>query len=444
MVEGDFRSISCTSAPGICSATRSAGRPLSQAGISTPMAAMCAGVEPQQAPTRSMPSCVQRGGVRGHARRRGVVLEVVADHVRQAGVRLRDEQQAPGCGPRPSRPRWPPSLRGRGRSSRRPRRRRPPPAGHGAPGRTPIIVRRLVSKLIVAMTGRSGATVRAAATAASTSARSLMVSISTRSIPPATSAASCSAKYRLAPRRRHGAQRRQQLAGRTEVAGHEQPVRVGDRAGDAGRGPLTSARGPRARASPAAAGCRRRCWSSGSRARLGVRLVGRADRVRALDVPQLAGAAVLEAGSCSSVPIAPSSSTGGPRPAAPRVGSSAQPVEVAGSGRPATPPRAGRDPVQPSAGAPSPAVHALRSHRRGSRRCRCRRAASRPRRSPPGTAWRAAPSRSSPPAPRPSRGARAIGSPGTPSRAGEPEGPSRCLGGIVSTDARHRSPVRRG
>ena len=61
-------------------------------------------------------------------------------------------------------------------------------------GRTPIIVRRLVSKLSVATIGRSGTTSRAAAIAASASARSLIVSIRTRSMPPSRSPASCSAK----------------------------------------------------------------------------------------------------------------------------------------------------------------------------------------------------------------------------------------------------------
>ena len=65
-------------------------------------------------------------------------------------------------------------------------------------GRTPIIVRRLVSKLRLAMTGTSGTTSRAASTAAATSPRSLIVSTRTMSMPPSRRPASCSVKSALA------------------------------------------------------------------------------------------------------------------------------------------------------------------------------------------------------------------------------------------------------
>ena len=57
---------------------------------------------------------------------------------------------------------------------------------------TPIIVQPAVSKLMVTATGRSHAR-RAARTAASTSSSALIVSIHSRSTPPASSAAACSA-----------------------------------------------------------------------------------------------------------------------------------------------------------------------------------------------------------------------------------------------------------
>ena len=56
----------------------------------------------------------------------------------------------------------------------------------------PIIVRPAVSKLIITATGRSHAA-RAPRTAASASARSLIVSIHSRSAPPRASPSACSA-----------------------------------------------------------------------------------------------------------------------------------------------------------------------------------------------------------------------------------------------------------
>ena len=64
-------------------------------------------------------------------------------------------------------------------------------------GLTPIMVRRLVSKLKVATIGMPGATSCAAATAAATSPRSLIVSIKMASQPPATRPFICSAKSSL-------------------------------------------------------------------------------------------------------------------------------------------------------------------------------------------------------------------------------------------------------
>ena len=65
-------------------------------------------------------------------------------------------------------------------------------------GFTPIIVRKLVSNDIVAIIGMPGATSLAASTAASTSARSLIVSIRIASTPPATKPLICSANNSFA------------------------------------------------------------------------------------------------------------------------------------------------------------------------------------------------------------------------------------------------------
>ena len=59
-------------------------------------------------------------------------------------------------------------------------------------GLTPIIVRKFVSNDIVAIIGNPGATAFAASTAASTSAKSLIVSIRIASTPPATKPLICS------------------------------------------------------------------------------------------------------------------------------------------------------------------------------------------------------------------------------------------------------------
>ena len=66
-----------------------------------------------------------------------------------------------------------------------------------AAGFTPIMVRKLVSKLNVTITGNSGATSCAAFTAASTSPKSDIVSIRIASTPPATSPRICSANNSL-------------------------------------------------------------------------------------------------------------------------------------------------------------------------------------------------------------------------------------------------------
>ncbi|OIQ69294.1 hypothetical protein GALL_491090 [mine drainage metagenome] len=66
-------------------------------------------------------------------------------------------------------------------------------------GFVPIMVRRFVSKLKVATIGRVGAISLAASTAASTSARSLMVSMRIASAPPATSPRICSENISFAP-----------------------------------------------------------------------------------------------------------------------------------------------------------------------------------------------------------------------------------------------------
>ena len=156
--------------------------------------------------------------------------------------------------------------------------------------------------------------------------------------------------------------------------------------------------GRRGRACPAAGGCRRRCWSSAA-ARPASAYAACAARTasRVLEVPELAGCAVLEAAVLEQrAHAAVEQHRTGRRPAAPRAGSSAQPVEVAGDpvGRPLRV-ELGGDPVEhlgrravrrgPRGSGPSP---------RGSRRRRCPRAASRPRRSPPGSARPARPSRS--------------------------------------------------
>ena len=65
-------------------------------------------------------------------------------------------------------------------------------------GFTPIIVRKFVSNDIVAIIGKPGATSFAASTAASTSAKSLIVSIRIASTPPATKPFICSANNSFA------------------------------------------------------------------------------------------------------------------------------------------------------------------------------------------------------------------------------------------------------
>ncbi len=120
----------------------------------------------------------------------------------------------------------------------------------------------------------------------------------------------------------HGAERRQQLAGRAEVAGDQQPVLVGHRPGDPRGAPVDlGERGPRGRACPAAAGCRRRCWWSGSARRPRRRPRGPRGRASGFSRFQSSpGAPSSSPRSCSSVPMPPSSSTGrtGPSSAARR------------------------------------------------------------------------------------------------------------------------------
>ena len=274
------------------------------------------------------------------------------------------------------------------------------------------------------MTGRSGATSRAAASAASASPRSLSVSTSTRSIPPSTSAAICSANSAWASSARQGPERRQQLAGRTEVAGDEQPALVGHRPGEPGPRSRFDLGQPVAEAvhvqpRPGAA---EGVGGQHPRPRVGVRRVRRPDRVGVLEVPELTGGAVLEA---AVLQQGAHPAVEQHRPTRAQQGGEpvhvAQPVEVAVDPlgrplrvqlrrRPGRAPRPAYPPPRSTASGPSPG---------GSRRPRCRRAASPPRRSPPGTAARARPSPSRRrPAPPPSREARATGSPGTPSTSG--------------------------
>ena len=104
-----------------------------------------------------------------------------------------------------------------------------------AAGLTPIIECRLVSKLSVAITGRSGTTACAAATAACASARSLIVSMRTTSIPPSRSPTQLLLEDRLGTVGVEGAERHQQLAGGAEAAGDEGAVLGGHLAARAGR-----------------------------------------------------------------------------------------------------------------------------------------------------------------------------------------------------------------
>ena len=153
-----------------------------------------------------------------------------------------------------------------------------------------------MSKLSVATIGRSGTTSRAAATAASTSARSLIVSISTRSMPPSRSPASCSAKIAWASAASIVPSGAISSPVGPEVAGHERAVLVGHLAGEPGAG-LVELVDPVAEAVHVEprAGAAEGVGGEDAGTGLGVRPVRVADDVGPLDVPQLTGAAVVEA-----------------------------------------------------------------------------------------------------------------------------------------------------
>ena len=185
----------------------------------------------------------------------------------------------------PARPRWawrpPPSLATQPRSRPpRPRwsatllpqlapiaaRLSPPSRSASSVPVTPIMVRPAVSKLMVAVTGRSHAE-RAPRTAASSSSRSLMVSTHSTSAPPAARPSACSAKGGLARGCRHVAQRLEQLAGGPHRPGHQhRPARplglgVGPRCGRCGRQPRSvPPHRPGGRAGRDGSGCLRSCW----------------------------------------------------------------------------------------------------------------------------------------------------------------------------------------
>ena len=376
---------------------------------------------------RSTPRALQLAGVVGELVGRGVVLEAVAHQLRQAGVGLRDDQHARRPAPGSAARRWPPSRPVRGRSWRRPRRRRARPAlVTASAGRTPIIVRRLVSKLRVAMTGTSGTHRRAASTAASTSPRSLIVSIRTTSIPPSRRATSCSSKSSWA------------CAGSMVPSGASSSP-VGPRS------PATRTPCRRATSVAIAAPARFSSWTpvrqavhlqpragaaegvGGEDAGAGLRvlLVEPGDDVGPLDVPELArrrrrrGPAPGAGCPCRrrAAPCRPrrGGCAGGSlrRPGGP------ERVEVRRQrlGRPLLL-QLGDDAVADVGGrCPRPPSSPRGSTRRGTRRCRWPRAAWPPRRSPPGTgapagSW----SRRRPRARRPAKAGRASRSPGTRSR----------------------------
>ena len=137
-------------------------------------------------------------GIGGHDLGRAAVADVAVPVFGDAAIALGDQQAvrpAASCRPSTVASSWPgpvPQLapKAMGRRGRRSNR------ATAASGVMPIMVRPLVSKLIVTTTGRSVA--MAPWTAASTSSAEDMVSIHSRSAPPAARARACSAKAAVA------------------------------------------------------------------------------------------------------------------------------------------------------------------------------------------------------------------------------------------------------